>query len=411
MATRGEEKWKKYFSKGNVRTTTSGFEVPAYRDARTKEVETYLRPNTPIEVISSDRWLGRYQVHRYNERVDRPLWLNDVNVVKPKIAGSRTDHLNLTGTHFVDLGKEVVLNWNNQSVDCICFEYKAHLKDSVRDAIVDIKGLGIDAVEAIEDCFKPHPQEIRWGDTPVNIKDELGKHLGEVLYGYHLLDSGQADKVYFPKDEHFAGYDSFVLSNKEIVSVSNKYGSGNTPSIWPLLAQTAGAPGDTALNRLKGHLVSYKGKSKLAIIQFALDEIFGDKRLSPDFGQFIVEAVNENKHHDTLDYVKKKIEQYGVTADKGYKEKFDEHWPKSLMSFCSKTVCNTLNACELSKLDMMDTLIQQNGRLVRLNNIDWRQGKMNFEEDDYASLSLTFRNKAMTHDFTGSGGTVCYYLS
>jgi hypothetical protein len=425
VATNGKAKFEKYFQGKQVETKIRSGKGPAkvYLNCQSKVSICELIEGTEVSVLPVNEYIPKYKI-MYGGKIG---YVPERYIAKPRKEKGATEMLGIYSAGLAASGNDAVVNFSDGLAAVKQFMCKKDIKDSVVSALKSNQNVCDEIIKNVDYIFSYLPSSFVWDASIDRFEiDELGKYIGELLFGAVVLEKGSFDGkkivgIAVPDDPTYNGLDSFLYVEKnEIIGISSKYGTGAKASFFTnildkICDQRYTMP-DCVLKRLCLRYNPY-GNAREFIYEYGVKEILG---LNIDNPYKLYNAIRLGQAvpvKDDLMAVMIAIddmilkEPNNTAAAVLTATKIRQELPYSITSFFCRKIAEQLNSCSQSLVFMMNAL--QNSKIyqVHLDQNRWVKGEIRF--DAYKVQSSTLKivgNKSAINDLSCSQGMLNYEL-
>lgn len=435
MASKGQEKWQKYFKGKEVKTfikAPPGVTIPVV-DGNHKHKPYYLIDGYEITVLKSTSYSPQYAIkYKYCGKTAIGT-ISEAAVAKP-IGKTHSASLNAATVHtFTTGGKKMKLFYMGKHIDVLEFYSPKQLQDSILEGLThvqkDVDGTHLSFIEFFRNGGKVLP----WtSETSGEARDRFGSLIGELLVGWYYLkgqvsatnfkpppDTRKAVAFYIPTDPSFRGIDSLIqFDDGSYLPISNKFGRGAKASLFSNIMAQAMLM-NLALSSEFAMLcefaqqagvdhsdLDHKLKSMNVVYEYGIGRILGKNYLQ-DKMRIYHSLTTDAEITDEAKMIVRAIRDSGL-ADPDVLA----HLPKSVTAFFCRTIANRLNSNPASLDQMINIMSGRKFWQAHLNKTQWRKGDVKFKMVNTQSMNIRiFGNKSAVNDLAARHGTVNYELT
>lgn len=424
MATRGKTKFDKYFAGRQINTfIRHGYgQVRCYGDQLSvNAVIALMDGGTKITVLPMEQYHSKYKV-AYGSSIG---YVSEQYISKPKNEKGSTELLEIKTNELASRGHLSSLSFEDTITTVRGFDNRFNIQKSIIGALKSNKQVGREIVEDVEHIFRFLPRKFVWNAAIDRHEvDELGKYIGELLFGSIILlnktfDGHKIVGVSIPDDSTHSGIDSFLhVKGGDIIGISSKYGVGARASffrnILDKIQPTHSLMPPCVLTRLCHR---YKNHTREAIYNYAIKDILGLNIENPykifdpiRTGRYqgyenviteIVVAVQERLMASTPDSTGKLI----------VRNKIYQNLPYSITNYFCRLIATQLNECPVSMEIIRDVLSRSPIYQVHLDHDQWVKGNIRFDAYHVKSAGVKIiGSKSSIEDIHGKQGLLNYEL-
>ena len=364
---------------------------------------------------------------KYRIEVDGFIgYVSGALVDKPKKEKGATELLQIKAKEMAAGGTLGTVTFEDTVTQVRCFNKRSQITKSVVDSLRSNNNVCEEIVEDIEHLFTTLQSPFIWNGVIDRFEiDELGKYVGELLFGATVLHNKTFDGhdvVAFavPDDSSFEGIDSFlIVRGGKTIGVSSKYGTGARASFFRNILDKVQpiyrTLEDCELTRLCNH---YRDHTREAIYNYGIKEILG---LQIDNPYRIYDAVRKGKTEGVeADIMSVMVEvQNRLMKDKSIDtsmkiltaEKILRNMPFSITSYLCRLIADRLNNCSTSMAYVRKILADSPIYQVHLDQKLWSGGTVKFDAYHVKASDVKIvGNKSAIEDITASQGMLNYEL-
>lgn len=374
MATTGLAKWAKYFSDGDVKTKIKknvGF-VNIYDNL--KNTIDQIEEGSEITVSQND-YSPRYRIF-YND--NKEGYVSSSYIEKPKKNKGATETLKIYTSSLITLGEDYELEWNNKKFQTKRFRSKELLKESIVHGIFENHYIHEELKDDLFSLLKNDKKRIHWNAcNDIHELNEVGKYLSEVLFSLNSFDS--FDEVCFPVNSNSRIIDSFLLKDKNIVSISNKYGKGAKSSLFNLFDYFQYSQNSVIADLYE---ISKSVESQReAVYTFCFKYLLSSKYSYSDVFKSIIDNEDTQSKKEIVEYIKNNSQN----------KKIITLLPYSITAYFCRKIAKRLNQCDKSLSLIKRTFKDLEVKQLTLDNKLWKQGEIVFSLADISTSSFHIR--------------------
>ena len=426
MATNGKAKFNKYFQGKQVDTKIRCGKGPAkvYLSSNSKVSICELIEGTEISVLPANDYIPKYKI-MYDGKIG---YVPEKFISKPKKDKGATEMLGIYSNELAKNGLSGTVNFSDGLTAVKQFYTKKEIKDSVITALSSKENVCKEIVTNVNHIFSFLPSSFHWDACIDRFEiDELGKYIGELLFGAVILHKGLFDGkevvgLAIPDDPTYNGLDSFLyLTGGQTIGISSKYGAGAKASfftnILDKIYQLRYVMPDCVLKNMCMVYEPFK-HSREFIYEYGIKHILGLHEINNPYKLY--DAVRKGQAvpvKDELMAVMIAIDDMIMKEDMPNaasvitNTKIRQELPYSITSFLCRKIAEQLNSCPVSMEYMRQVLQTSPIYQVHLDHYKWASGKIRF--DAYNVKSSTIKivgNKSALNDITCSQGMLNYEL-
>jgi hypothetical protein len=432
MATKGAEKWTKYFKGQQVETVLKaapGESIPVY-DGNGK-VFTKLRDGDKVTVIKMVGYESKYHI-AFQQSAKQVLgYVSEKYVAKPS---KKTHSVQLSGasaTTFSKFGKKTTIPYMDSQMKVIAFTSPQQLENSIIAGLEYVEKDKDSAQLAFLEFFHNGYTNIPWNsEVSDSERDRYGVYVGELLIGLFYLsgvaarymapipDSRQAVAFYIPDDPTFSGIDSIIqFSDGTYLPISNKFGKGAKASIFSnVMAKGLTTYGKMAPSVFRDLCIAAQ---QAGVTAKDLAAKRGSMPIVYEYGLRYVLGINYIHDPMTVYYALKSGNMTEdalsvITAIKHSplaEEEVIRNLPHSVTAFFCRTIANKLNGDGAALAQMTEILSGKEFWQANLNTAKWDKGQVHFRMTSTSEMKLKIiGNKAVMSDISARQGTINYEI-
>jgi hypothetical protein len=365
---------------------------------------------------------------------------NYIISVSPEGVGS-SESIGLRVVDMVKLGKMVSYNYGGSEETFYEFSNPKTLLNSIKEYLLNKQNVSGPVFSSIENLFfnienKKRVNAFNWiGDVSVSEKNELAKHLGELLPGIYAFFPNthsyvfvgkksvfkNIEKVLIPTSSSFNEIDSILISQDISYPISSKSGVGSKASFFSNLLpymMNKKRINSTILRKLvdiaKSMETGLEKSAKRIVYEYGIRHILKiPKRIIHDSYKPYIDALKgiPIEKSPELELVVKKIRMIDKSeAAKKYLTK--EYNYAYLTLFFTKRIAKELND-DPKVLSIITSLLNsKNFFQINLNLTKWRRGEVEMRVTVPGKTKVVFEGgKSAYSDIRASQGLINYMIS
>jgi hypothetical protein len=425
VATSGKAKFEKYFQGKHIETKIRNGKGPAkvYLNCQTKVFTCELIEGTEIFVLPVNEYSPKYKI-MYDGKIG---YVPEKYITKPKKDRGATEMLGIYSAELAKCGTEASLNFGDGITTVRQFYNAKDIKTSIITALASNQNVCNEITKTVDDILSYTPSSFIWDASIDRYEiDELGKYIGELLFGLIIMKQGEFDGnkvvgIAVPDDPTYNGLDSFIYceSNKTI-GVSSKYGVGAKASFFTNILDKVCDQRHIMPECVLKHVCErYNpfGNSREFIYEYGVKNILGLNMDNPYKLYKAIKAGQAVPVKDDLMSVMIAIDDMILNEPKENAAaiitatKIRQELPYSITSFFCRKIAEQLNSCEVSMVFLKNALQNNEIYQVHLDQNKWAKGEIRF--DAYKIKSSTLKivgNKSAINDLSCSQGMLNYEL-
>lgn len=424
MATTGKAKFDKHFSGRTIEThIRHGFgQVKCYEDRLSrKSVIALFEGGASVTVLPSDEYHSKYRVSSGTIIG----YVSEQFIAKPKKEKGATELLDIKASDLASKGHLGNLSFEDSLTQVLGFSSHLDIAKSVVDCLNRNNNVCEELAEDMEYVFRRLPKRFIWNAANDRYEiDELGKYVGELLFGAIVLhnktfDGHEIVGFSVPDKSNNNGIDSYLhVKGGMIIGVSSKYGVGARASffrnILDKLQPSYSLMEPCVVTRLCSH---YKDHTRQAVYNYAIKDILGLQIEDP---YRIYEAIRtakvrglEKEITDVMVAIQERLmsDTPDGSTRLAIRDRIYQNLPYSMTNYFCRVIAARLNACPTSMRIIKEVLDQSPIYQVHLDRDKWAKGEIKFEAYHVKSADVRIvGSKSAVDDFACQQGLLNYEL-
>lgn len=394
MATTGIAKYRKYFQDGEVKTKIKknvGF-VNVYDSL--KNIIDQIEEGSEV-TVSQNSYNPRYRIF-YND--NKEGYVSSSYIEKPKKDKGATETLKIYTSSLINLGEDYELEWNNKKIQSKRFTSKDLLKESMIHGIFENHYIHEELKEDLFSLIKNDKKRIHWNAcNDTHELNEVGKYLSETLFALNSFD--EYHEVVFPVSSNSKIIDSFLIKDKDIIPISNKYGKGAKASLFNLFDWFQYNDESEISEFYKSFLCSSSNRE--AVYNYAMNNLLKKQYSYTNIFDSIINHSQSEEVDFVVDFIKKNSQN----------KKILEFLPNSITAYFCRKIAKRINHCDRSLCLIKNIFQELKIKQLILDNRMWKQGEINFSLlDIYNSIFVVRGDKSAINNPYAHHGLLNYEM-